>query len=116
MASSLHHDVVDALGLAVPGSLRYDYVNLSAGNLPGRLEQLRDGGYDSFCLNDADIAPRDRGRIDAEVASFLRRMFPWPSPWERRDTVGTGPSDPPASGAETLPGGEMVGGLESHQP
>ncbi len=87
MASSLHHYVADALGLGVPGSVRYDYVNLSSGNLPGRLERMADGTYDCFCLNDADIAPRQRERIDIEVASFLRCMFPWPSPWERRSPV-----------------------------
>ena len=81
IASSLHHHVGAALGLAVPGQIRYDYVNLSGPNLLGRLDRVGRGGYHSFCLNDVASKPATQHEIDRVVGQFLERTFPWPSPW-----------------------------------
>jgi hypothetical protein len=83
MASSLHHHVGSALGLAVAGSIRYEYVQLTGENLAGRLERVANGTYDTFCLNDVASDAANRREIDGIIQAFFDRTFPWPSPWER---------------------------------
>jgi hypothetical protein len=84
MASSLHHHVGSALGLAVEGSIRYDYVQLMGDHLAGRLERVANGTYDTFCLNDVASDAANRRETDCIIQEFFDRTFPWPSPWERR--------------------------------
>ena len=83
VASSLHHHYGYLTGRAIPGSISYDYVNLSRWDLAQRLASIeRRRNYDTFCLNDTDHHD-DHERRDAIVAEFLETYFPIPAPWER---------------------------------
>ena len=83
VASSLHHYYAYLTGRAIPGSITYDYINLSRWDLAQRLDSmLEHRRYDTFCLNDTDHHD-DPDRRDAIVAEFLEAYFPIPSPWER---------------------------------
>jgi hypothetical protein len=77
-----HHHYAQITGRAVPGDIRYTYVNIGDRSHQGALDTLlsqRD--QDVFCLNDAPRAGA-QGIDDEEIAAFLESYFPVPSRWE----------------------------------
>jgi hypothetical protein len=83
VAASLHHNYAYAVGKAVPGALRYLYVDIAAAETPARLRQLlRTRDFDVFCLNDHDsseMPPQDQARL---LQNFLSSFFPLASSFE----------------------------------
>lgn len=83
IASSLHHWYGYLTDRAMPGSIRYRYLDLSAWQLAYRLDEtLRTRNFDTFCLNDTSAAGVDTVRQHALVTRFLDTYFPSPSPYE----------------------------------
>jgi len=83
LASSLHHYVAFALGLAVPGSIRSKYLDLGAQNIEGRcLRLLKNPDFDVLCINDNE--PSDTSAFEqAKILNwFLESMFPTKSRFE----------------------------------
>lgn len=81
-ADQLFHYYAQLTGHAVPGSIRYQYVNIRDRSQRGRLDSLlskRD--RDVFCLNDAPVAAEPMS--SREVVEFLESYFPYPSRFER---------------------------------
>lgn len=82
VAASLHHWYAYALGCAVPSSVNYLYVDLSAPRAAQALDALESlRRYDTFCLNTEENALNPHMR--AELRSFLDRYYPDPAPWEQ---------------------------------
>ncbi|MFF4649296.1 stealth family protein [Streptomyces sp. NPDC001380] len=85
IASSLHHYYAFHTGRAVPGNLRYSYVDLALPETPDRLARLlarRD--RHAFCLNDTVSTERDVEAQLALLGPFLEAYFPLPSRFEKR--------------------------------
>lgn len=68
---------------AVPGSLRYGYVDVADPRLRRRLQRLLTERPDVFCVNDHAGLGDDPAAVDAMVAEFLEEYFPLPGPFER---------------------------------
>lgn len=84
IASSLHHYYAFHTARAVPGSLRYAYLDLSHPNTATRLATLlarRDRQV--FCLNDTVSDEQDIDAQQALLGPFLDAYFPVPSPYEK---------------------------------
>lgn len=82
---SLHHYYAYLSGRAVPGSIRYGYIQLAVPDLADRLARLlarRD--QDTFCLNDAYSTEEELQAQHLVLAPFLKAYFPVPSPYEKR--------------------------------
>lgn len=81
VAAELGHYHAHALGLAVPGSLKFRYVDVGS---PYAAEHLHDLTYtrssDTFCINEVD----DDAHTPTinRVGAFLESYFPLPSPFE----------------------------------
>jgi hypothetical protein len=83
IASSLHHWYGYLTHRAMPGSIRYRYLDLSAWQLEYRLDEtLRSRTFDTFCLNDTSAAEVDAVRQLKLVTRFLAMYYPAPSPYE----------------------------------
>lgn len=84
VASGLHHYYAYARGLAVPGDLRYAYIDLAHDDAPRRLEALLGAGdKDVFCLNDTLSNAHQLRRGAQLVRGLCERYFPQPSSFER---------------------------------
>ncbi len=82
-AGSFYLDYAYAVGAAVPGSIRYDYVDPSTPEGAGRLDRLaRTRGADSICINDGHSPDADPARTDRVIRQFLRRYLPVPGRFE----------------------------------
>ncbi|MEU0810001.1 stealth family protein [Streptomyces sp. NPDC005970] len=84
IASSLHHYYAFHTARAVPGSLRYAYLDLSHPDTATRLARLlarRDRQV--FCLNDTISGEQDIDAQQALLGPFLDAYFPVPSPYEK---------------------------------
>ncbi|MFE9566000.1 stealth family protein [Streptomyces sp. NPDC006487] len=84
ITSSLHHYYAYQSARAVPGDLRYDYLDLSQPNTPTRLDRLlahRDRHV--FCINDTVSTGQDTEEQQALMHPFLEDYFPVPGPYER---------------------------------
>ncbi len=92
IAASLHHNYAHATGRAMPGRLRYQYVNLAADRLPERLGKLMGGRFDTLCLNDIDVDPEHAATVSATLLDFLRSAFPYVCPFEIVPPTGTDPA------------------------
>lgn len=79
VTSSLYHYYAFHTGRAVPGAIRYSYLDLAASQTPGRLRRLlalRD--REVFCLNDT-TADGDGSLQRNLLLPFLESYFPVPS-------------------------------------
>lgn len=77
----LHHYYGFMTGKAMPGSIRYDYFDLSDPTVPDRLSRLlwmRD--RDCFCINDNAEATAEN---QAFIVDWMAKYFPDPSPFEK---------------------------------
>lgn len=83
--ASLVHHYAYLQGAALPGELRYDFINLSElDRVERRFEELLvERDRDALCLNDSDVAPDEQERADTLLADFLERYLPVPSSFER---------------------------------
>ncbi|WP_424216811.1 stealth family protein (plasmid) [Streptomyces sp. BI20] len=82
--SSLHHYYAFHTRRAVPGDLRYVYLDVAHPHTPNHLDRLllnRD--KDVFCVNDTTSDEGDFERTDRLVKAFLSAYFPIPSRFER---------------------------------
>ncbi|MFJ6214287.1 stealth conserved region 3 domain-containing protein [Streptomyces sp. NPDC092296] len=84
IASSLHHYYAFHTGRAVPGSVRYMYVDLALPDTPARLGRLlANRDRHTFCLNDTVSTEFDLESQLELLGPFLDSYFPVPSPFER---------------------------------
>ena len=82
--SSLYHYYAFLTGRAVPGSVRYGYVQLAVPDLAARLARaLARRDWDTFCLNDAYSTELELERQNEVLRPFLDAYFPIPSPLEK---------------------------------
>jgi hypothetical protein len=83
IASNLHHYYAYQSARAVPGTLRYAYLDLSHPNTPTRLDQLlTHRNRHAFCLNDTVSSNEDADDQKSMLHPFLESYFPVPSPYE----------------------------------
>lgn len=84
IASSLIHFHGYATGRAIPGSIAYDYLDISSERAPLRLEWFAfQRKLDVVCLNDTDLDPKRQAEVSQLLGEFLERRFPIPSTFER---------------------------------
>ncbi|MFJ6214288.1 stealth conserved region 3 domain-containing protein [Streptomyces sp. NPDC092296] len=84
VASSLHHYYAFHTGRAVPGRLRYAYVDLSAVDTGERLaEMLGSRDRHTFCLNDTVSTEQDLEGQLGRLEPFLQAYFPIPTRYEK---------------------------------
>ncbi|NLA66383.1 MAG: UDP-N-acetylglucosamine-lysosomal-acetylglucosaminephosphotransferase, partial [Leucobacter sp.] len=84
IASSLAHFHAYALGRAVPGSIAYDYLDISSERGPLRLEWFAyQGKLEVICLNDTHIEESEQDEVSRMLAEFLERRFSVVSSFER---------------------------------
>lgn len=84
VADQLHHYYAQIVGRAVPGGLRYSYVNRMDQTHAVRLSALLASRREVFCINDAPVhgqEPIEEHRLSA----FLEEYFPLPSTFELRN-------------------------------
>lgn len=82
VADQLHHYYAQATGRAVPGSLRYTYINVLDDSFISPMEDLlRRRDRDAMCINDAPV-PGSQPMPPEAVATFLQTYFPAPSQFE----------------------------------
>lgn len=116
VASSLHHYYAYHTSRAVPGNMKYAYVDLADENLERRLNLLLGGrNSDAFCLNDTgDVVQSAQEREDL-VQGFLEAYFPVPSPFEERSTYSRqgGPPKQPTANSRAYLRSETSGGTAS---
>ncbi|MEU4684307.1 stealth family protein [Streptomyces xinghaiensis] len=89
VVSSLHHYYAFLTARAVPGQLRYAYLDISdpvAGVRLDRLLARRDRTV--FCLNDTVSGEEDVEAQRALLTPFLEAYFPVPGPYERGAVSG----------------------------
>jgi hypothetical protein len=80
---SLHHYYAFHTGRALPGQVRYGYIQLAVPDLADRLARtLARRDWDTFCLNDAYSTPEQIDAQNAVLLPFLDAYFPLPSPYE----------------------------------
>jgi len=90
IASALQHYYAYAMGHAIPGEIRYAYVNLSDAEAELALLRLLLGrNVDVFCLNDTFTDADGEERAHALSAWFLEEYFPLPSSFERPTPGGS---------------------------
>lgn len=72
-----------ATGRAVPGSVRYTYLPLGAGDLGRRMQRARRGSFDVITLGEPAETPENPEIIDFAVANFLEEILPIPTEFEK---------------------------------
>lgn len=83
--SNLYHHYAFLTGRAVPGTVRYGYVQLAVPDLPQRLGRaLARRDWEAFCLNDAYSTAEELASQDTILRPFLDAYFPVASPYEKR--------------------------------
>jgi hypothetical protein len=83
--SNLAHYYGFHTGRALPGSIRYGYVQLAVPDLAQRLARaLVRRDWDAFCLNDAFSTEAELVAQHSVLQPFLDSYFPVPSPYEKR--------------------------------
>ncbi|GLY01978.1 MULTISPECIES: stealth family protein [Actinoplanes] len=83
--SNLYHYYAYLSGRAVPGSVKYGYVQLAVPDLAARLSRaLARRDWDAFCLNDAYSTEEQLVSQATILRPFLDGYFPVPSPYEKR--------------------------------
>jgi hypothetical protein len=106
ITNSLHHYFAFHTGRAVPGSIRYDYVDISRPGIAPRLCRLLTARSNvAFCLNDTVTCDGESHDNAALVQAFLDGYFPTPSPFELRPdhTEALCLPCPSPSGSLTIP-------------
>jgi hypothetical protein len=94
-AGSFYLNYAYAVGAAVPGPIRYEYIDPSTPEGVGKLNRLaRSRGVDTFCINDGHSADPDPARTDEVIRHFLQRYLPVPGRFEA----------PPADRSDSRPG------------
>ena len=84
MVSNLYHYYAYHCGLALPGTVKYGYIQLAVPDLAARLTRvLARRDWDSFCLNDAYTTESEVAAQHAVLGPFLDSYFPVRSPYER---------------------------------
>ncbi|WP_338676129.1 stealth family protein [Streptomyces sp. SCSIO 30461] len=84
IASNLHHYYAHQSARAVPGTLRYAYLDLSHPDTPARLDRLlADRDRHVFCINDTVSSEHDTQDQQELLQPFLDGYFPVPSPYEK---------------------------------
>jgi hypothetical protein len=82
VAASLAQHYAIATGQAVIAPFTSEFVHYGSAKLRWHLTRMRLGrGFDTFCLNDAELSSIDRARV--QIAEFFADRFPVPAPWER---------------------------------
>jgi hypothetical protein len=80
----LYHYYAYHSGRALPGSVRYGYIQLAVSELGARLNRvLARRDWDAFCLGDAHSTREELAYQRAVLLPFLRSYFPVASPYER---------------------------------
>lgn len=84
LTSSLAQYWAFGTGRAVPGRVRYAYLNLAAPDAANTLERwLFRRDVQCICLNDTqDDSGREPAQREAALGEFLRNYYPLPSRWE----------------------------------
>ncbi|MGD6748493.1 stealth family protein [Streptomyces sp. BH106] len=82
ITNSLHHYYAFHTGRAVPGAIRYDYVDISQPRVASRLRRLLARTHLVFCLNDTVTCEGEAHASTAVVQEFLDSYYPTPSPYE----------------------------------
>ncbi|RSM67466.1 hypothetical protein DMB66_15715 [Actinoplanes sp. ATCC 53533] len=102
LLSSLQQYYAYLTGRAVPGTIRFRYMDLAAPVTPFKLaDLLRHRNLDAFCLNDIDSEPAVLSDQEAMLADFLPAYLPFVSPYELSSPrVGTAPPPPPLPGRQ----------------
>ena len=83
--SALYHFYAYAIGRAIPGSIRYAYMDIARDDAELyflRLSRRRD--LDVLCLNDTNTADADQEKLDAMMREFLEYQLPIPSTFEKK--------------------------------
>lgn len=83
--SALYHFYAYAVGRAVPGNIRYAYMDIAREDAELyflRLARRRD--LDVLCLNDTNTSEVDQDKLDRMMAEFLEYQLPIPSTFEKR--------------------------------
>jgi hypothetical protein len=82
--SNLHHYYAFHTGRALPGTVRYGYIQLAVPDLAQRLARaLVRRDWDAFCLNDAFSTEEEMIAQHTVLHPFLEAYFPVPSPYEK---------------------------------
>ncbi len=82
-AGSFYLNYAYAIGAAVPGPIRYEYIDPTTTAGVGKLTRLaRRRGFDSFCINDGHSADADPARTGRLIRDFLDRYLPVPGRFE----------------------------------
>lgn len=85
ITNSLHHYYAFHTGRAVPGGIRYDYIDISQPDIAPRLGRLLASRSNvAFCLNDTVTCDAERHTDVDLVQRFLDGYFPAPSPFEHQ--------------------------------
>ncbi|MGW0686935.1 stealth family protein [Streptomyces sp. NPDC002754] len=90
ITNSLHHYYAFLTGRAVPGTIRYDYVDISKPRIEPRLRRLLNRSHLVFCLNDTTTCDGEEHASTAVVQQFLDSYYPTASPYERPYDPTTG--------------------------
>ncbi|MFD4261367.1 stealth family protein [Streptomyces sp. NPDC058534] len=85
ITNSLHHYYAFHTGRAVPGGIRYDYIDIAQPGIAPRLRRLLAARSNvAFCLNDTVTCDAEGHTDMALVQRFLDDYFPTPSPFEHQ--------------------------------
>jgi hypothetical protein len=72
-----------ALGQAVLGDVRTEYVHVESGRLDWALDRIAFADdVDTFCINETRDTDADHTQREARLAAFFDEMFPVAAPWE----------------------------------
>lgn len=83
--SNLYHHYAFLSGRALPGSVKYGYVQLAVPDLAARLARaLERRDWEAYCINDAFSTEDQLAVQDAVLRPFLDGYFPVPSPYEKQ--------------------------------
>ncbi len=79
VSGSLYYHYASAIGRAVEGQIRYDYININGGHFSRKIKRIlaeTDAErLDTFCINDVDSEGVDN---EADFASAMQALFPFP--------------------------------------
>ncbi|GAA1932328.1 stealth family protein [Streptomyces sodiiphilus] len=107
--SALHHYYAFQTGRAVPGSLRYLYLDLAHPDMAPKLDALlRQRSHHTFCINDTESRAQDAPDQASLLLPFLRSYFPQPGPLEASVPVRRRPRPEDGSGAGARDGAPLL--------